>query len=474
MQFDSVLEDLNYKQALKYADVIAKDLYQAEANLIDRIQKRYLSISSKETPFDVFICYKETDSNGNRTADSVYAQEIYNELNKEGYKTFFARISLEDKLGEAYEPYIFAALNSAKLMLVVGTKTEHMQADWVKNEWKRYLYLMQKDNSKKLIPIYRDMDVYGLPEEFVHMQAQDYGKVGAMQDLLRGVQKIVGKVKPTTSPVLQKPVASNDFDGLMRRAELFLEDSDFKSAQIYYDRVLDKDPENAEAYIGKVCVDYEVNKKADLSNLKEEIANNSNYKKALRFANAEQKAEYKGYNQNIINKKLYSEALNNFKIAKDRASWEGYADLYNKFLVLDDYLDSKEKAEEANSQYQKIVDDIYKNALKSLNEAQTEKDFIVAKRSFDSIKTEIDVNEYILICAKKIAEFEKVRLEQERERFDQEKARLEKAEAEAREKVETEKKEAQRIAKEKKKKTIIITVICAIVVAIAALINFVI
>ena len=53
--------------------------------------------------------------------DSVIAQDIYKALTDEGYRVFFSRISLEGKLGAEFEPYIFAALNGAKVMIIVGT-----------------------------------------------------------------------------------------------------------------------------------------------------------------------------------------------------------------------------------------------------------------------------------------------------------------------------------------------------------------
>ena len=40
-------------------------------------------------------------------------------LVEKGYRVFFARITLEDVAGTEYEPYIFAALNSAKVMVVL-------------------------------------------------------------------------------------------------------------------------------------------------------------------------------------------------------------------------------------------------------------------------------------------------------------------------------------------------------------------
>ncbi len=147
-QFTSIFDDEDYKSALKNADALQRSIYEDEAKAINEIQKGILEISAKEEPFDIFICYKDTDANGRRTPDSVLATDLYHQLTREGFKVFFSRITLEDKLGQEYEPYIFAALNSAKAMVVLGTKPEHFNAVWVKNEWSRYLALI-KSGAKK-------------------------------------------------------------------------------------------------------------------------------------------------------------------------------------------------------------------------------------------------------------------------------------------------------------------------------------
>lgn len=114
--FESIFEDNNFNMALEYADPLAVSVYREEAKNIDIIQKRILEIVRDEKPFDIFICYKETDENGNRTKDSVLAQDMYETLTEKGYKVFFARITLEDKICQEYEPYIFAALYSSKII----------------------------------------------------------------------------------------------------------------------------------------------------------------------------------------------------------------------------------------------------------------------------------------------------------------------------------------------------------------------
>ena len=203
-QFKSILEDADYLAAINNSESSAREIYQSEAEYIDTVQRKILAISAKEDPFDIFICYKESDQNGDRTKDSVIAQEIYNDLTEMGYKVFFSRITLEDKLGIAYEPYIFAALNSAPLMLIVGTSPEHFNAVWVKNEWSRYLHMIEQGQKKTVVPCYRDMSASQLPIEFSVLQGQDVSKIGWKQDLLRGIGKILPLEKAKEEPKREK------------------------------------------------------------------------------------------------------------------------------------------------------------------------------------------------------------------------------------------------------------------------------
>jgi hypothetical protein len=197
--FESVMDDSNYEFTIKYADGMSIELYREEARQIEEIRKKIIDVSSKEDPYDIFICYKETDEKGDRTIDSILAQDIYEALTENGYNTFFARVSLEDKLGQEYEPYIFAALNSAKIMIVIGTKSEYYNAVWVKNEWSRFLKLMEIDSKKRLFPIYKGLDINNIPKEFQRLQSLDYGKLGADRDLLHAVEKYIPPVRNQTN-----------------------------------------------------------------------------------------------------------------------------------------------------------------------------------------------------------------------------------------------------------------------------------
>ena len=259
--FDSILEDVDYLAAVEYSDGITRRQYQKDAAKIAEVQRGILATSSQEEPFDVFICYKESDAEGNRTRDSLLAQEVYYQLTEQGYRVFFSRITLEDKVGTQYEPYIFAALNSAKVMVAIGTKEEHFNAVWVKNEWSRFLALMKKDRSKLLLPCYRDMDPYDMPEALSVLQSYDMGKIGFIQDLVRGIGKVlhtepVQTVKETVV-VQSQQTSSINTAPLLKRAFMFLEDRDWESADEYCEKVLDIDPECADAYLCKTLIEEE-------------------------------------------------------------------------------------------------------------------------------------------------------------------------------------------------------------------------
>ncbi len=365
-QFKSILNDPDYLSALEHADTMQRSVYEREAAYIDKVQKGILEISNKEQPFDVFICYKETDENGRRTPDSVLAQELYYGLTQEGFKVFFSRITLESKLGTEYEPYIFAALNSAKVMVVVGTKPEYFNAVWVRNEWSRYLMLMQEDRSRTLIPAYKDMDPYDLPDALSMFQAQDMSKLGFMQDLIRGIKKIVQKEpeQPVVKTVIQQAVPANaNITPLLKRAALFLEDRDWNSAQEYCEKVLDQDPENAQAYLYKLMAELQVSKQEDLQNCPQPFDGYDNFRKAVRFGDDGLKSTLNGYISQINARNeeaRLNELYNAAKLKMDRAvSLIDYAKAEREFRNIQNYRDAAVLADECL----KKGEDARKNAI---------------------------------------------------------------------------------------------------------------
>ena len=363
-QFTSVFDDDNYKSALQYADGNQRRIYEEEAKVINEIQKGILAISEKEEPFDVFICYKETDNNGRRTPDSVLANDLYHQLTQEGFKVFFSRITLEDKLGVAYEPYIFAALNSAKVMVALGTKPEYFNAVWVKNEWSRYLALIKNGAKKILVPAYKDMDPYDLPDEFAHLQAQDMGKLGFMQDLIRGIKKVSQPETPMAAPVKNTVLTAENatITPLLKRVSIFLQDCAWDKAEAYCEKILDLDPENPDAYLYLLLARLKKSTREDLVDVKEPFDSIDHYKKAIQFAGDDLRAEL----TNLNKENYYKRAVSAYYASRTESDFKAAKTIFD---CVRDYKDADEfaadcikKAEDAR------IEAIYQEGLRGYRE----------------------------------------------------------------------------------------------------------
>ena len=339
--FDSIFEDQNFEQAIENADEEAGRVMRSEAKVIDKLQQSILETVNREAPYDIFICYKETDSEGGRTLDSVMAQDIYDALTDKGFRVFFSRITLESKLGELYEPYIFAALNSAKVMIVVGTSYENFNAVWVKNEWSRFLHMMEKDKTKILIPCYKDIDAYDMPKEFKKLQAQDMGKIGYLQDLVRGVQKLIGTGAPSAGAAISGGSLAT-VGSLLKRAEIYLSDKDWHNTDICCEKVLDADPTNKDAYMMKMLASI---KCENMSRLGESSAFYRSItllksEKAYRYADDSVKSELESLHKmshDKFNEETYNEA---FTIMNEAHTEKSFAAAMGLFGEIKDYKDS--------------------------------------------------------------------------------------------------------------------------------------
>lgn len=286
---DSIFTQPSFLAAMEYGTEQQKEVYQDQAQRIDRIQQKILKIADQESPYDVFICYKQTDdASGERTPDSFIGEDLYYELTKAGYKVFFAQQSLRP--GTDYEPYIFSALYSAKVLLVVATNADYVNAVWVRNEWSRFLAMMKKDSSKNIIPVYKGMSPYEFPKALGRFHAMDVTRLGFLQDVRDGINRIIRKPQPTSSESGNKQ--NSDVSALIKRGYLFLEDGDTTSAKTYFNRALDKSPEEGSAYWGLMLIDFSAANSKALSAMSVDLSKNSSYQKAIRFGTDSQINEY--------------------------------------------------------------------------------------------------------------------------------------------------------------------------------------
>lgn len=400
--YKSIFEDDDLEQALENADVLAREVYRNEAKEIEELRKGIIEVSGKEEPYDVFICYKEADENGERTVDSVLAQEAYEVLVEKGYRVFFSRITLEDKLGQEYEPYIFAALNSSKVMLAFGTSYEHYNAVWVKNEWSRFLSMMAEGQKKTLIPCYKGIDAYDIPKEFSHLQAQDIGKVGAFQDLVRGIEKIIPRKKENEKSkiVYQEEV---NIENLFKRAKMALENYEWRSAREFYDQVLDENVEESRAYLGLFMVEKRIITEDRIPFLPEGYSENKNYKLAYQYGNADMKKKLDGYHSQMIFHNISKKRKSAVSVKEVIKQKERLQQLFGK-VGLDDAVINEELTQ-CENKIQEIEENErnmkYQNACTVLKQAETISDVEEAELLFFPITDYRDVRGKLVECREK-------------------------------------------------------------------------
>ena len=99
------------------------------------------------------------------------------------------------------------------------------------------------------------------------------GKIGFINDLVRGIKKVIGNDQPQQAaapmPVTAAtPVYTSNVNALLKRGNMALEDGEWEKADDFYEQVLNQDAECAEAYWGKyLAANHQHNAEALYSSL---------------------------------------------------------------------------------------------------------------------------------------------------------------------------------------------------------------
>lgn len=150
-----------------------------------------------EKKFDVFISFKNLDSEGNQTLDSYIGRELYNALTAEGIHTFYSPVSLEEEGGSRYAPLIDSALDDAKILVLVLTKAEYATARWVEHEWNNFQqeYRSGRKNDAEVFTLTMNVQPAELPLSLRNVQNFSYDK--EVENLISFIKSRLGK---ETSP----------------------------------------------------------------------------------------------------------------------------------------------------------------------------------------------------------------------------------------------------------------------------------
>ena len=217
----SILKDEHYLSACKFA-VNDSDLgrYKEKGDELDKLLKAFFELMKKEKPYDIFISFKKSErvKVGDRervvdTNEYKKACEIYDHL-KDKYNVFFSPVSIGKDTGiegEKYEPRILKALNTSMVMILVGFSEDNITAQWVQNEWRRYLYQIDKGAKKANSLIFVYEKNMWLPAALYSRQMPNVDCYNSkyLEQLEKKIQPLVKSSKGLASLIATKKVNTN-------------------------------------------------------------------------------------------------------------------------------------------------------------------------------------------------------------------------------------------------------------------------
>lgn len=271
ISYDSVMDDEDFELVMENSDSESRAIFREEAKIIEENRKKYIQIAESEQPYDIYISYRAKDDNGDKTAVSEIAGHLYNKLTSAGYSVFLSEAALKGKKQSDCEPYIYSALNSANVMLALGTSYDDYNDVWVKNEWNRYLEIAEKNKNKCLIPCYKDVDGYDIPKEFAGLKVCQLGNDDTFNNIMAEIANVVKPEsvnQPAPEPEKAEPaeeieleeieiIEPVDINKLLDEGFSAISDKNWKEANKLFFQVLDEEPDNSKAYWGQLLVQQE-------------------------------------------------------------------------------------------------------------------------------------------------------------------------------------------------------------------------
>jgi Fe-S cluster biosynthesis and repair protein YggX len=193
---------------------------------------------------------------------------------------------------------------------------------------------------------------------------------------------------------------------------MFLEDGEWEKADDFCEQVLNHDPENAMAYLGKLMAELKVKKQEALKNRAEPFSDNSNYQKAIRFGNGQLKLQLQGdvahikmRNENARKDAIYKDAMEKM----DRASITSCKEAISLFQSISGWKDADNQAaicEQKILKFQELKkNSIYTSAVNKMCSKKSS-DIQEAIELFRSISGWKDADEKVVLCQKQKKELD--------------------------------------------------------------------
>ncbi|MBP5175361.1 MAG: hypothetical protein ILP07_05565, partial [Treponema sp.] len=167
----------------------------------------------------------------------------------------------------------------------------------------------KKDSSRLLIPCYKDMDAYDIPEELSMFQSQDMEQIGFIQDLLHCITKAMTADR---NKAKDEPMASSgafnqgafwrneEAFKLKKRISILMEQQDWRKANSYCEKLLESEPENPELYLMMCMISHHIPNEDALRRCSINLATDKNFQVALKFAIPERKKQLEGVQSRAV------------------------------------------------------------------------------------------------------------------------------------------------------------------------------
>lgn len=310
-----ITKDPNYLEALEKSTSDQRAVYEEKGKEIDEISSEFYKIKQTGLDYDCFICTKVTDENGNKTEDSDDAEYIYGYLKRKGYSPFYSEKEIRNKQGIDYEAHILYALYTSECMLIVCHNEEYLQTKWVKNEYSRFLKLLneeEKDNDS-ITFVFSGTPIEKLPGRHGKIQGIDIKRREAEEQIIDFVENHTPQARKKREEAaakkleqenrweetqkqfseIQETMKNMKVDGhatigtLMERANQEIEMGHFDKAVNFLEEILKIQPKNAEAWYGLFLCDLKVNGESSLQfneDIIKKTISNANFQNARKYA----------------------------------------------------------------------------------------------------------------------------------------------------------------------------------------------
>ncbi len=185
---------------------------------------------------------------------------------------------------------------------------------------------------------------------------------------------------------------------------MFLEDGDWQQADEYCNKVLDIDPENTRAYLGKLMAELKIGKQEDLKKCSKAFDNSKNYQKIIRFAEPGLSETILGYNSYIKERNETERLTNIYNNAVSLMQTAYNEEMYHKaqstFMSVSDFKDASSLAEACASKAEelKAFEIKYQKAMHLFESAVTSDEIMEAKNLFASIPEYKESAKYVQKC----------------------------------------------------------------------------